>query len=67
VDTTKTLMIVSLDRINLDQTAIKFTDDFSKNDFSLNIDHLDTRIRTFDLEQMDFDVPKITIKGLKLK
>jgi hypothetical protein len=67
VDTTKAPMIVSLDRINLDQTAIKFTDDFSKNDFSLNIDHLDTRIRTFDLEQMDFDVPKITIKGLKLK
>jgi hypothetical protein len=67
VDTTKTPMIVSLDRINLDQTAIKFRDDFSKNDFSLHLDHLDTRIRTFDLEQMDFDVPKITIKGMKLK
>jgi hypothetical protein len=67
VDTTKTPMIVSLDRINLDQTTLKFTDDFAKNDFYLKIDHLDTRIRTFDLQQMDFEVPKVTIKGLKLK
>ncbi|MFT5964545.1 MAG: hypothetical protein ACI9L6_001288 [Flavobacterium sp.] len=66
VDTTQTAMIVSLDRINLNQTAIRFTDDFSKNDYSLNLDHLDTRIRTFDLEQMDFEIPKISMKGLKI-
>lgn len=67
VDTTKTPMVVSLDKINLDQTMVKFADDFSSNDFYLNLDHLDTRIRTFDLEQMDFEVPKVTVKGLALK
>ncbi|MFT6743415.1 MAG: hypothetical protein ACJAVF_004940, partial [Paraglaciecola sp.] len=67
VDTTKTPMVVSLDRINLEQTTVTFTDTFSKNDFYLYLDHLDTRIRTFDLQKMDFEVPKVTIKGLKLK
>lgn len=67
VDTTKTPMVISLDKINLDQTTFKFKDDFAKIDFSLNLKHLDTRIRTFDLVQMDFEVPKVTIKGLKLK
>ena len=67
VDTTKTPMVISLDKINLDQTTVLFSDDFSKNDFYLNLDHLDTRIKTFDLQQMDFEVPKVTIKGLNLK
>jgi hypothetical protein len=67
VDTTKTPMVVSLDKINLDQITVRFADALSKNNFYLNLNHLDTRIRTFDLEQMDFEVPKITINGLKLK
>jgi hypothetical protein len=67
VDTTKTPMVVSLDRINLDHFTVRFTDNYSKNNFYLNLGHLDTRIRTFDLEKMDFEVPKVTLKGLKLK
>lgn len=67
VDTTKTPMVISLDKINLDQTTVNLKDDFAKIDFSMNLKHLDTRIRTFDLKKMDFEVPKVTVKGLQLK
>jgi hypothetical protein len=67
VDTTKTPMVISLDKINLDQTTVKLKDDFAKINFSMNLKHLDTRIRTFDLQKMDFEVPKVTVKGLQLK
>lgn len=61
-----TPMIFSLDEINLDTINIKYTDVFSKNDLTLKLRHLETRIKTFDLEQMNFEVPKIKIKGLKM-
>jgi hypothetical protein len=35
-----------------------------QNDLSIKLNHLETRIKTFDLEKMDFEVPKIKIKGL---
>ena len=60
-------MIFSLDEIKLDTINIKYTDAFSKNDLTLKLRHLETRIKTFDLEEMNFEVPKIKIKGLKLK
>jgi hypothetical protein len=67
IDTSKIPMAISLDKINLDQTKVTFTDAISKTHLSLNLNHVDTRIKTFDLEKMDFDVPKVTIKGLQLK
>jgi hypothetical protein len=36
-----------------------------QNDLYIKLQHLETRIKTFDLEEMDFEVPKIKIKGLK--
>ncbi|WP_367752684.1 translocation/assembly module TamB domain-containing protein [Flavobacterium sp. WC2430] len=62
-----TPMIFSLDEVNLDTINLKYTDAFSKNDLTLKLRHLETRIKTFDLEEMNFEVPKIKIKGLKLK
>ncbi|MGO4819144.1 translocation/assembly module TamB domain-containing protein [Flavobacterium sp. W22_SRS_FP1] len=66
IDTSKTPMVISLDKINLDQTKVTFADAISKTHLSLNLNHVDTRIKTFDLEKMDFEVPKVTIKGLEL-
>lgn len=55
-----------LDKIKLDNVRIKYTDEVSKRDIKMNLVHLDTRIKTFDLDQMNFEVPKIKIDGLSL-
>ncbi|MEZ7504844.1 translocation/assembly module TamB domain-containing protein [Flavobacterium sp. Arc2] len=60
-------MTFSLENINLDTINIKYTDAFSKNDLYVKLNHLETRIKTFDLGSLDFEVPKIKIKGLNLK
>jgi hypothetical protein len=66
-DPDTTPMTFSLENINLDTINLRYTDAFSKNDLSIKLNHLETRIKTFDLEKMDFEVPKIKIKGLNLK
>ncbi|WP_445452182.1 translocation/assembly module TamB domain-containing protein [Flavobacterium sp. 25HG05S-40] len=58
-------MEFSMDKIKLDKVKIRYTDAVSKNDVYLNINHLDTRIKTFDLNQMIFEVPKFKIDGMQ--
>ncbi|HBI02009.1 MAG TPA: hypothetical protein DDY18_10350 [Flavobacterium sp.] len=58
---------ISLDKINLNNIRFTFDDALTKNDFKLNLYHFNTRIRTFDLENLDFEVPKIEIDGLTLQ
>lgn len=65
-DTTAAPMKFSIDRINLDRVKVKFDDKISKNNLAANIKHFDTRIKKFDLDKMDFVVPKINLDGLKL-
>jgi sulfur relay (sulfurtransferase) DsrF/TusC family protein len=65
-DTTSAPMKFSIDKINLDRIRVKFDDAISKNNISANINHFDTRITKFDLDKMDFEVPKIKLDGLKL-
>ncbi len=65
-DTTSAPMKFSIDRINLDRIRVKFDDKISKNNLSAVIKHFDTRIKKFDLDNMDFEVPKINLDGLKL-
>lgn len=55
-----------IDKIKLDNIKINYVDDFSKNDLKLTLDHLDTRVKTFNLNQMNFEVPKLKIDGLQL-
>lgn len=64
-DTVSTMKF-SLDKINLDRIKIKFDDAISKNNLDFYIGHFDTKIKKFDLDNMDFDVPKITLSGLNL-
>jgi TamB, inner membrane protein subunit of TAM complex len=65
-DTTSTPMTFSIDKINLDRINIKYDDAISKNNLSAKLTHFDTRIKTFDLDKMEFEVPKVTLDGLKL-
>ncbi|NGY37176.1 translocation/assembly module TamB [Flavobacterium sp. XN-5] len=66
-DPEATPMTFSLEKINLDTINLRYTDAFSKNDMYIKLQHLETRIKTFDLDAMAFEVPKIKIKGLDLK
>ncbi|WP_395063141.1 translocation/assembly module TamB domain-containing protein [Flavobacterium sp.] len=60
-------MEFSIDKINLDKVKFNYADAVSKNDISVNLNHFDTKIKTFDLNKMEFDVPNTKIDGLKLK
>ena len=60
-------MKISVKKINLDRIHLKFDDKISKNDLSAYIAHFDTKIDNFDLNKLEFDVPKIKLDGLNLK
>jgi hypothetical protein len=65
-DTTSAPMKFSIDKINLDRIRIKYDDKITKNNLSAKLTHFDTRIRKFDLDKMEFEVPKVKLDGLKL-
>lgn len=66
-DTTSAPMKISIKKVNLDKIRVNFDDAISKNNLSANLNHFDTRIKTFDLDKMEFEVPAINLNGLKLK
>jgi len=57
---------VSLVKVNLDNVNFNFNDDFSKNDIKVKLTHFDTKFKEFDLDKMDFNIPKINLSGFKL-
>ena len=60
-------MQFSISKIKLDKIRVKYDDAVSKNNINLNLNHFDTKVETFDLENMDFEIPKITLDGLSVK
>lgn len=60
-------MEFSLDEVKLDRIKINYKDIASKDNFYLNLKHFNTNIEIFDLDKMNFEVPKITVNGLELK
>ena len=67
VDTTATPMEFLIDKVNLDNVKFQFKDAVSGNNIDTKITHFDTRIKTFDLNKMEFEVPNIKLNGLKFK
>jgi len=65
-DTTSAPMKFSINNVSLDRIKVRYDDAITKNDLYANIGHFDTRIKTFDLDNLEFEVPKITLDGLKL-
>ncbi|MEO8794154.1 MAG: translocation/assembly module TamB domain-containing protein [Daejeonella sp.] len=57
-------MKFSLDKINLDRIKVSFKDAVTANDVRFSLKHFDTRIEKFDLDKMNFSVPKIKLNGL---
>jgi hypothetical protein len=60
---TSASMTFSIDKINLDRIKIIYRDDVIGTSAQLDLGHLDTRIKTFDLTKMFFEIPKINVDG----
>lgn len=58
-------MQFSLEEIKLNRIHFKYTDAVTKNDINATLNHFETRIKTFDLDKMNFEIPKAKINGLK--
>jgi hypothetical protein len=59
-------MQFSVEEIKLDRIQFKYTDAVTKNNLYANLKHFETK-KTFDLNEMSFEIPKAKINGLKLK
>ncbi|MGK4568633.1 DUF748 domain-containing protein [Flavobacterium sp. 3HN19-14] len=59
-------MKFDIKKVNLDKIKIKFNDAITKNDLNFTLNHFDTKIDKFDLDNMDFEVPKIKIDGFNV-
>ncbi|PXY38790.1 hypothetical protein DMB65_21185 [Flavobacterium cheongpyeongense] len=57
---------ISVVKVNLDHVKFNFKDDYSKNDIRLKLTHFGIKFNKFDLDEMDFNIPNIDLKGLKL-
>ena len=60
-------MQISINEIELDRIRLTYKDAITKNDITANLNHFQTKIKIFDLENMNFEIPKTKINGLKLK
>jgi hypothetical protein len=67
IKNTKKSLKISLHNISLDNIEMHYNDRVTHNKLQLALYHFDTRLKVFDLDQMNFEVPKIHINGLKLK
>src|ERR1019366_7196088 len=56
---------MNIDRIRINNSRIIYKDAVTGNDMDLAVGHLDTKISTFDPSHLLFDIPSITLKGLK--
>jgi hypothetical protein len=60
-------MEFAINEIDLDRIRFKYRDDFTNNNITANLNHFQTKIKTFDLNKMNFEISKAKINGLKLK
>lgn len=65
-DTTSTMKF-SVEKINLDRIKVAYTDAPTANDIKFYLGHFDTKIKQFDLDKMQFDIPKITTSGIDVR
>ena len=57
---------ISVENVKLQNVNFNFKDDFSRNDIRVKLAQFETKFKKFDLDKMNFDVPNIDLKGLKL-
>jgi hypothetical protein len=62
---TSSAMSFSIDKINLDRIQLRYNDEIIGTNADFYLGHLDTRIETFDLQNMAFEIPNLIIDGIK--
>jgi hypothetical protein len=60
-------MQFSVKEIKLNRIKFNYNDAVTKNDLNATLNHFETSIKTFDLDQMNFEIPKAKINGLRFK
>lgn len=60
-------MKFSIHNVKLDNIRMHFDDAITKNNLNVSLNHFDTRMKLFDLDQMSFEIPKISLHGLTVK
>ena len=60
-------MQFSVADIKLDRIKFNYNDAVTKNDLNANLNHFETTVKTFDLDQMIFEIPKVKVNGLRFK
>jgi translocation and assembly module TamB len=55
---------ITLGKIELDHIRVLYKDVITGNDMEASLEHLDTRVDTFDPDKLHFDVPVTNIRGL---
>jgi hypothetical protein len=60
-----TPMEFTLSKIKLNNVNILYNDVIAGNNLKLNVTQLDTRIKTFNLNTMDFEIPRFKIDGMQ--
>jgi hypothetical protein len=66
-DDKSTPMAFSINQVELNKIKLNYKDNYAKNELSINLKHFDTHIKTFDLNLMNFEIPKFKISGLQIK
>ena len=61
---TAAAMKMALDNLYLDSIRFVYRDTISGNDWTIQLQHFDTHIKTIDPAKQFFDVPSITLDGL---
>jgi len=63
---TSSAMLFNIEKVNLDKIRFVYKDDVIGTSAEINLQHFDTRIKTFDLtKNMTFDMPTVNIDGLQ--
>ncbi|MEO8515596.1 MAG: translocation/assembly module TamB domain-containing protein [Flavobacterium sp.] len=60
-------MHFSMNHIQLDNIRLYIDDAITQNNLNVALTSFDTRMKVFDLDEMNFEVPKIRLHGLKVK
>lgn len=60
-------MEIAFKNIELNKIRINYDDDFTKNFAQVSLNHFETEVKNFDLQNLDFNVPIITIDGFRAK
>jgi hypothetical protein len=60
-------MEFSINEIQLDHVRFTYKDAVTNNNIAANLNHFQTKIKTFDLDKMNFEISKAKINGLQIK